>query len=278
MGRVFNQAPLPFMGQKRRFIKEFKSALKHFDGNAIYVDLFGGSGLLSHIVRHEKPKSIVVYNDFDNYHKRIENIDHTNKLIQKFRKITTYLPKDKQIKEPYRTEILELILQESQAGYVDYISLSSSLLFSMNYATTFEELSKQTFYNTVRQGSYDAVGYLDGIEIVKMNYSELFDKWKHYSNVVFIIDPPYLSTEVSSYSCYWRLGDYLDVLQTVKGTSYFYFTSNKSQIVDLCEWVERNLGAENPFKEAIRVEIESKIGYNSKYTDIMLFKRRLITD
>jgi adenine-specific DNA methylase len=142
MGRVFNQAPLPFMGQKRRFVREFKTALKQFDDKAVYVDLFGGSGLLSHIVRHEKPKASVIYNDFDDYHKRIRNIDRTNKLIQKFRIITADLPKDKQIKEPYRTEILELISQESQTGYVDYISLSSSLLFSMNYATTFDELLK----------------------------------------------------------------------------------------------------------------------------------------
>jgi hypothetical protein len=110
-----------------------------------------------------------------------------------------------------------------------------------------------------------------------MDYMDLFDKWKHYPNVVFIIDPPYLSTDVASYCCYWKLGNYLDVLQTVKETSYFYFTSNKSQIIDLCEWIEKNLGAENPFKGAKRVDIESNTGYNSKYTDIMLFKRRLNT-
>lgn len=272
MGKIFNQAPLPFMGQKRRFIKEFKTALKYFDDEAIYVDLFGGSGLLSHIVRQEKPKSIVIYNDYDDYHKRIENIDRTNKLLQGLRSITSDLPKDKMIKEPHRTNILNLIVQESHTGNVDYITLSSSLLFSMNYATSYDELLKQTFYNAVRQNDYDATSYLDGIEVVKMDYKDLFEKWKHYPNVVFIIDPPYLSTEVGSYCCYWRLGNYLDVLQTVKATSYFYFTSNKSQIIDLCKWIEKNLGAENPFKGAKRIDVESKIGYNSKYTDIMLFK------
>lgn len=272
MGRVFNQAPLPFMGQKRRFVREFKSALKYFNDDAIYIDLFGGSGLLSHIIRQEKPKASVIYNDFDDYHKRIENIPRTNQLIKELRQITSDLLKDKMIKESHRTEILELILQESKTGYVDYITLSSSLLFSMNYGTSYEELLKQTFYNTVRQNDYDATGYLDGIDIVKMDYRDLFDKWKHYPNVVFIIDPPYLSTDVSSYECYWKLGNYLDVLQTVKNTSYFYFTSNKSQIIDLCEWIERNLGAENPFKGAKRIDIESNTGYNSKYTDIMLFK------
>lgn len=272
MKKNFNQAPLPFMGQKRRFIKEFKGALTYFSNASIFVDLFGGSGLLSHNAKSVRPDATVVYNDYDDYHKRINSIPCTNILISDIRNIVADLPREKRIEEPYRSVILDRIKSEDQAGYVDYITLSSSLLFSMNYVSTFKELSKQTFYNAIKQNDYDAAGYLDGIDIAKMDYKELFDKWKNYPNVVFIIDPPYLSTEVGSYSCYWKLGNYLDVLQTIRNTSYFYFTSNKSQIIDLCEWVEKNLGAENPFKEAKRIDIESKIGYNSKYTDIMLFK------
>jgi len=90
--------------------------------------------------------------------------------------------------------------------------------------------------------------------------------------VVFFIDPPYLSTEASVYENYWRLSDYLDVLQTLKGTSYFYFTSNKSSIVELLEWTERNLSAANPFAGATKKEIHSRINYSSSYTDIMLYK------
>ena len=43
--KVFTSAPLPFMGQKRKFLKQFKPALKQYPDNATYVDLFGGSGL-----------------------------------------------------------------------------------------------------------------------------------------------------------------------------------------------------------------------------------------
>ncbi len=58
--KIYNQAPLPFQGQKRRFLKDFKEALKGFPCDAIYVDLFGGSGLLSHTVKSVYPQSKAV--------------------------------------------------------------------------------------------------------------------------------------------------------------------------------------------------------------------------
>ena len=53
--KIYNQAPLPFQGQKRRFVKPFKEALKSFPNDAVYIDLFGGSGLLSHTVKSVYP-------------------------------------------------------------------------------------------------------------------------------------------------------------------------------------------------------------------------------
>lgn len=43
----YTQAPLPFQGQKRRWNGAFKKALKEFDDCNVFVDLFGGSGLLA---------------------------------------------------------------------------------------------------------------------------------------------------------------------------------------------------------------------------------------
>ena len=44
-------APLPFVGQKRMFAKEFIKVLEQFPEDTVFVDLFGGSGLLSHIAK-----------------------------------------------------------------------------------------------------------------------------------------------------------------------------------------------------------------------------------
>ena len=74
-------APLPFVGQKRMFAKEFIKVLEQFPEDTVFVDLFGGSGLLSHIAKRSKPDATVVYNDFDNYRFRLKNIPQTNKLL-----------------------------------------------------------------------------------------------------------------------------------------------------------------------------------------------------
>ena len=50
------KAPLPFMGQKRRWNDAFKTALcNEFGDCTTFVDLFGGSGLLSHFTHTIRP-------------------------------------------------------------------------------------------------------------------------------------------------------------------------------------------------------------------------------
>lgn len=179
---------------------------------------------------------------FDNYSQRIENIPATNRLLEKIRKIAANEPKDVRIAEEVKSKILKVI--EKEKGFVDYITLSGSLLFSMNYVTSFEALKKEKFYNVIKQSDYNADGYLDGLEVVRMHYKELFNLYKGHENLVLLIDPPYLSTETGTYSNngYWKLGDYLDVLSLLNSHNYFYFTSNKSQILELCEWMSNHSG------------------------------------
>lgn len=274
MRRQYLSAPLPFQGQKRMFAKEFIKVLKHYPDDAVFVDLFGGSGLLSHITKCQKPDATVVYNDFDNYRHRLENIPRTNALLDKIREVVASVPRQKVLPEKTKEAILSLIEQEEKEhGYVDYITLSTSLLFSMKYATNLDGLRKETFYNTVRKCNYDlCLDYLDGLEVVSCDYRELFSRYKDIPNVVFLIDPPYLSTEVGTYIMNWGLSDYLDVLQTLVGTNYIYFTSNKSSIIELCDWMGRNNTIGNPFTGSEKVEFNARMNYNSSYTDIMLFK------
>lgn len=272
--KKYTQAPLPFMGQKRRFLNDFKEALKQYDDAVVFVDLFGGSGLLSHVVKRERPDARVVYNDFDDYHVRIANVERTNALLADVRTIVASEPKDKKLSDKIKKAVLDRVKRDDNTGFVDYITLSSSLLFAMNYATSYDELCKQTMYNCVRQNGYNCAEYLDGLEIVKQDYKQLFEFWRHHPAVVFLIDPPYLSTEVGTYSGYWKLKDYLDVLHTLKNTNYFYFTSNKSSIIELCDCLENNYSAHNPFHGAQRKEVAARMNHNSSYTDIMLYKCR----
>ena len=267
------QAPLPFQGQKRRFLKPFKTALNEFSPTAIYIDLFGGSGLLSHTVKSYYPDATVIYNDFDNYSERIANVGKTNALLTDIRTICARQPARKErLDENIRLEIIARI--EAEKGFIDWVTISSSVLFSMNYVTSLEQLKKEKFYNKVRLSDYKADGYLDGVNIVRKDYRKLFEEYKSHSNVVFLVDPPYLSTDCSTYSRpdYWKLSDYLNVLKTIEDQSYFYFTSNKSQIIELCDWMETNSYARNPFADSTTVKVNTSLTYNASYEDIMIYR------
>ena len=275
MRKMYLQAPLPFVGQKRMFAKEFIKVLRGYPEGTVFVDLFGGSGLLSHITKCQRPDALVIYNDFDGYCRRLKNIPATNVLLADLRRITAGALRDKPICGEIREEIFRRIeKEEKEKDYVDYITLSSSLLFSMKYCLSLEEFRKETLYNNIRKTDYPlSDDYLEGLTIVSADYKEVFNRYKDLPGVVFLVDPPYLSTEVGTYKMYWRLSDYLDVLGILKGHSFVYFTSNKSSIIELCDWMGKNPTISNPFKGCEKVEFNARMNYNSKYTDIMLYKQ-----
>lgn len=142
----------------------------------------------------------------------------------------------------------------------------------MKYCTNIDDLEKQGIYNRVRRGDFATCdGYLDDLTVVSVDYKQLVEQYKDVPNVVFIIDPPYLSTDTASYNMNWQLSDYLDVLLVLFNHSFVYFTSNKSSIIELCEWIARNSGMNNPFERCNKVEVNTSMNYNSAYTDIMLY-------
>ena len=273
--KTYQSAPLPFMGQKRMFIKEFENVLKQFPDEAVYLDLFGGSGLLAHVTKREKPAAKVVYNDFDHYAERLENVGRTNTLLAELREMVKGYPRGKLLPPTVRAAILRRLEAEQAAGFVDYITLSSSLLFSMKYVTNLDALRKESFYNNVKMSDYVADGYLDGLEVVSMDYRELVARYEGVPNVVYLVDPPYLSTEVGTYRMRWRLSDYLDVLTILHGKSYVYFTSDKSDILELCRWIGRNHWIGDPFDGAVKTEMSRTLNYNAGHTDIMLYRKEV---
>ena len=64
------------------------------------------------------------------------------------------------------------------------------------------------------------------------------------------------------------------MLHTLNGTSYVYFTSDKSSVIELCDWLGREYGHGSPFDGATRMELNSHLNYNAGYTDIMLYKHK----
>ena len=274
MKKQYLSAPLPFQGQKRNFAREYIKVLSLFPDNTTFVDLFGGSGLLSHIAKHQKPNATVVYNDFDGYRARLAHISQTNALLAELRSIVRNYPKKVAITGTLRERVLSCIREyERTRGYVDYVTLSGSLMFSMKYATCYEDLQKETLYNRVKATDYPpADDYLSGLTVTSCDYRKLFEQYKDVPSVVFLVDPPYLSTDTTTYKTYWKLADYLDVLTVLAGHRFIYFTSDKSSILELCDWIGRKKVICNPFEDCTKVEFHARLNYNAAYTDIMLYK------
>lgn len=274
MRKQYLSAPLPFQGQKRMFAKEFIKVLENYPDGTVFVDLFGGSGLLSHITKCQKPNSVVVYNDFDGYCRRLESIPVTNAILADLREIVK-TPRNKPILGTEKERVLSCIRKyEHDNGFIDYITLSSSIMFSMKYATDLKTLEKETLYNNIRTTDYpDCQDYLDGLTVTSCDYKEVFGQYKDNPNVVFLVDPPYLSTDAGTYKMYWKLADYLDVLRVLAGQRFVYFTSNKSSILELCDWIGMNRNIGNPFEGCVKVEFNAHMNYNSSYTDMMLYNK-----
>ena len=273
MRKEYLSAPLPFVGQKRMFVREYKKILSGIRDANVFVDLFGGSGLLSHITKCQRPDATVVYNDFDNYRFRLENIPRTNALLVDLRDIVREVPKHGCVRGAKRDEVFARLEQEEREhGYIDFITISSALMFSMKYKQSIAEMKKEALYNNIRKSDYaDASDYLEGLTIASCDYKVLFEQYRDTPGVVFLVDPPYLSTDVGTYNMYWKLSDYLDVLKVLVGHRYVYFTSNKSSIIELCDWLGKNNSLGNPFIGATIKEFNASMNFNSHYTDIMLY-------
>jgi site-specific DNA-adenine methylase len=275
----FTQAPLPFQGQKRNFVNTFKSEIEKLPDDTIFIDLFGGSGLLSRAAKDAKPKSRVIYNDFDDFRLRLQNVDKTNQLLDDLRPICAHLPKEKIMPKDEKEQIIKVVEMHVKNGFSDFITLSSSLLFSMNYALSLDELKRATLYNNIKQKNYfKAKEYLNGLEIRKSDYRELFDEFKDNPKAFFICDPPYLSTDAKCYETYWKLRDYLAVLNCLRAQKFAFFTSEKSTLIELLKWLEENTTFENPLKNARKVEVKTSMTAKATYLDIMFLKAALSGD
>lgn len=243
---IYTKPPLPFMGNKRNMLKHIKQVLETMradgviDGESIFIDVFGGSGLVAHNIKQWYPRNQVIWNDYDNYQKRLDHIAQTESLrawiYEKLRDIECKNALPKEIKQEILAHIHAL---ETQGEYIDYTALSSYLLFSGNYARDFTELSKATFYNhRISVTRLTTQDYLHGVERVSLDFIDLLDSYKSYKNKCLILDPPYLQTQVGNYKSHFSLGQFFSLIERVQ-RPYLFFGCDKSDIIEVFEYLKR---------------------------------------
>lgn len=248
--------PLPFRGNKRNFL----SLIKKIDfSNKIVVDLFGGSGIISHTIKANNPTATVIYNDFDNYRERIKNIKNTEKTRVD---IISYLNKTiygKKLSSNAKLDIVEII-KDNNCN--DFITLSSWLLFSGKHVDTLEDLIKlKPWYNNVPVATLNATHYLDDVQIVSVDYATLLKKYKN-KDVIFIVDPPYVMTSQTSYKNKdFITEDAVNLISLLAEEKSLFFSSTKSQLEEIFKLFD--------FSSIKKHTRTSTINYSSKYTELM---------
>ncbi|MCK9057903.1 hypothetical protein MY957_02990 [Haemophilus influenzae] len=275
---TFKQAPLPFIGQKRMFLKHFETVLnENIKGNGegwTIIDTFGGSGLLSHTAKRLKPKARIIYNDFDGYAERLAHIDDINQLrAELYSVVGNATPKNKRMTKDCKAECIKII--QNFKGYKDLNCLASWLLFSGQQVATFDDLFQHNFWHCIRQSDYPkADGYLDGVEIVKESFHTLLPKFSDDPKVLFVLDPPYLCTKQESYkqATYFDLIDFLRLVNITR-PPYVFFSSTKSEFIRFVNYMlEDKVDNWQAFENAKRITVNAKLNYQVAYEDNLVYK------
>lgn len=273
----FKQAPLPFVGQKRQFLKHFEQVLNdNIPGNGegwIIIDAFGGSGLLSHTAKQLKPDAHVIYNDFDGYAERLVHIDEINALRTQLYAAVGNTQKNKRMTKKCKAECVKII-QEFD-GYKDLNSLASWLLFSGNQVSTLDELFSKDFWHCIRQSDYPKVnGYLEDVEIIKESFHTLLPKYSDNPKALFVLDPPYLCTRQESYkqATYFDLIDFLRLIHLTR-PPYLFFSSTKSEFIRFIDaMVSDKWDNWQAFEEYQRITLQTNANYSGRYEDNLVYK------
>jgi site-specific DNA-adenine methylase len=164
---------------------------------------------------------------------------------------------------------------KSEAGYIDWATVSVSLLFTMHSVNSAEELCRERLYNHIPASRYCADGYLSGVETVCLDYGELVNQYRD-SDTLFIFDPPYLNTDNTRYKndFYWTLKDYLSVVKAMRDIDYIYFASEKSQIGELFLFIQNEFQTVTPFSGAEKAYRETGKGGIIDYKEYIYRKIR----
>lgn len=277
MPKVYNKAPLPFVGQKRMFLKEFRQALANIPGDGAgwtIVDAFGGSGLLSHVAAREKPAARVIYNDYDGYADRLRHIPDYNRLREQLARIVGDTPREVRLSAQQEADAKRAIIEFD--GHIDLRVLSSFILFSVKQAASLDQLLGYEFYNKIRQSPIPtADDYLDGLEIVRQDFAYLLAEHTGSANTLLVLDPPYLSTMQGAYANdkFFGMVDFLRLIRLTR-PPFILFGSTRSEVLDYFDYLEEYEPAEyERFAGFDVLQKQIKMSGNGvEYEDNMLIK------
>lgn len=240
--KPYSKAPLPFQGQKRRWLSELRQLASTIPQGATVVDLFGGSGLCAHTIKQARPDLTVIWNDYDDYQSRLDHIGVTNEQCEALRRMTDSLDKHNRIDKdsPLHDAVFDYLAKQR---YIDWDTIGTMITFSSSDKK--KPSTAHHLYNRVPKTPYSSDGYLDGVTRVQMDYRDLLKRTP--KDAILIVDPPYLTTTAERYgkrqdNIYWGLTEHMRLLNHIKGSKFIYFSSSKSEILEMNAVIKELLG------------------------------------
>ena len=249
--KLLNKAPLPFLGQKRNWIRYLPEILQGnlFDKgfsdykNGIFVDMFGGSGLLSHNIKQIFPNAEVIYNDFDGYSNYLteESADilkSVGKLLEPYfkkykRSEKTNANDTKEIREIY------YFVKNKYKQKLYLTSLHSCLWFGASTGGGIKKIENETSHYINSKGllsrnyKKEFSNYLAGLNVIKgVDFKELIQQYKDNKNAVFVCDPPYLNTCTGNYKSGFDKNNFDFLVENIR-PPFIAFSSMKNNLREL---------------------------------------------
>jgi hypothetical protein len=260
---------LKYGGSKNKFRKIFNSVFpKVSEGCSVVVDIYGGQGGSSVVLDKQMEENGITqlyFNELNTtlmqFHKNIKEkpykvienlIDIYSEIIELFGTLDIGYY---QLKLFHTKKIKEIKILESNRIYNEYTSalfmFLNSVSFNGIYEYDFEKnISKEfslssdgsKYLRSIIKSSFDIIErskfynkyntiFLeeDGVELIKKFK-------KNSSNVLFLIDPPYLELDGEEVGCSFNYGvkenefNHSELLEIIKGTNYIY-NNNRNKLL-----------------------------------------------
>ena len=172
-----------------------------------------------------------------------------------------------------RNEIIKILDNNEN---IDYITLSCYLMYSGYWARDRKNFVKNNFWKrfTKKFNGFnieECKNYLNNINVVHMDWKDLFNEYKNNNNVIFIVDPPYSETFTQSYDIgyRWDIRDDLKLIEILK-KPFILFNIKNAPLLNFIDFINNNYNADINYK---KVEKRSR-GTNKQQTwfdEIMIY-------
>ena len=269
------KVPLPFVGNKGRYVS-FQKVIAEMPKNITDVyDLFGGSFFCGYLVKKTHPNINVHINKYaSNYLDRLHKFSRTKTIIEHLQEIIN-VPNDSKLSLQEAKDVKNYLytLDEDEdwqtiCCYICYktnaISKTKEELLAKPYSQFYNMIPKHL--NSIPEAINKYLEVLSKCDFFECDYFDFkYDQDIH--NTLYIVDPPYLNTTNHTYESIDANHLLYIFSELFTNKNMIYFGSEKNDLFVLLEHLKD--------RKILDIDIVKTLRKNSHvmYYDIMIVRR-----